>query len=40
MDSPEKALELYSKLRDSSRIDIEIERNGNPLKKTYNIRAP
>jgi len=38
MDSPEKALELYSKLRDSSRIDIEIERNGNPLKKTYNIR--
>ena len=40
MDSPEKALELYSKLRDSSRIDIEIERNGSPLKKTYNISAP
>jgi len=40
MDSPEKALELYSKLRDSSRVDIEIERNGNPIKKTYNISAP
>ena len=40
LNSPEKALELYSKLRDSSRIDIEIERNGNPIKKTYNIRAP
>jgi len=40
LNSPEKALELYSKLRDSSRIDIEIERNGSPIKKTYNIRAP
>jgi len=40
MNSPEKALELYAKLKDSSRIDLEIERNGSPLKKTYNIRAP
>jgi general secretion pathway protein C len=38
INSPEKALEIYSKLRDASRIDIEIERNGNPLRKTYNVR--
>ena len=37
INSPEKALEIYSKLRDASRIDIEIERNGNPLRKTYNV---
>ncbi|MCL2179293.1 MAG: general secretion pathway protein GspC [Proteobacteria bacterium] len=40
MNSPEKALELYSKLRDSSRVDLEIERGGASIKKTYNIRAP
>ncbi len=38
INSPEKALEIYSKLRDASRIDIELERNGNPLRKTYNVR--
>ncbi len=38
MNSPEKALEVYSKLKDSSRIDIELERNGTPVKKTYNVR--
>lgn len=38
LNSPEKALEIYTKLRDASRIDIEIERNGNPLRKTYNVR--
>ena len=38
INSPEKALEIYSKLRDASRIDIEIERNGTPLRKTYNVR--
>ena len=37
INSPEKALEIYSKLRDASRIDIEIERNGTPLRKTYNV---
>ncbi len=37
INSPEKALEIYSKLRDASRIDIELERNGNPLRKTYNV---
>ena len=38
MNSPEKALEIYSKLRDASRIDIEIERNGQNINKKYNIR--
>ncbi|MCL2625900.1 MAG: general secretion pathway protein GspC [Cystobacterineae bacterium] len=40
MNSPEKALELYSKLKDSARVDLEIERGGNSLKKTYNISNP
>jgi general secretion pathway protein C len=38
LNSPEKALEIYSKLKESSRIDIEVERNGAPVKKTYNVR--
>lgn len=28
IDSPEKALEIYSKLRESSRIEVELERRG------------
>jgi general secretion pathway protein C len=38
MNSPEKALEIYSKLKEANRVDIEIERNGAPVRKTYNIR--
>ena len=38
LNSPEKALEVYSKLKEASRIDIEIERNGAPIRKTYNVR--
>jgi len=38
LNSPEKALEVYSKLKESSRIDIEIERNGSVIRNTYNIR--
>ncbi len=38
INSPERALEIYSRLRDASRIDIEIERNGAALRKTYNVR--
>jgi general secretion pathway protein C len=38
LNSPEKALEIYSKLKESSRIDIEVERNGASVKKTYNVR--
>ncbi|WP_163996781.1 type II secretion system protein GspC [Pyxidicoccus caerfyrddinensis] len=38
LNSPEKALEVYSKMKDASRIEIEIERNGAPIKKSYNVR--
>ncbi len=38
LNSPEKALEVYSKLKEASRIEIEIERNGAPIRKTYNVR--
>jgi general secretion pathway protein C len=37
LNSPEKALEVYAKLKEANRIDIEIERNGAIQKKTYNI---
>ena len=38
LNSPEKALEVYSKLKEANRIDIEVDRNGRPLRKTYNVR--
>lgn len=38
MNSPEKALEVYTKLKEASQIQIEVERNGALVKKTYNIR--
>ncbi|MBI3185231.1 MAG: general secretion pathway protein GspC [Myxococcales bacterium] len=38
LNSPEKALEIYSKLKEASRIDIEIERNGSVVRKTYSVR--
>ncbi len=38
LNSPEKALEIYSKLKESDRIDIELERNGSTVRKTYNVR--
>ncbi len=38
MNSPEKALEVYTKLKDTNRIDIELDRNGTTLRKTYNVR--
>lgn len=37
INSPEKALEIYSKLKESSKIEIELERRGKPVSKTYNI---
>ena len=40
INSPEKALELYQKLRDSSHVTIELERNGQPIRKEYNITGP
>ncbi len=37
INSPEKALELYQKLRESTHVTIELERNGQPVRKEYNI---
>jgi general secretion pathway protein C len=37
INSPDKALEVYQKLRESSHISIEIERNGQIIRKEYNV---
>lgn len=38
LNSPEKALELYAKMKNANRIDIELERNGQVVKNTFNVR--
>lgn len=38
INSPDKALEIYSKLQNSNRIEIEFDRGGTASRKTYNIR--
>ncbi|MBM7114749.1 type II secretion system protein GspC [Archangium primigenium] len=38
LNSPEKALEVYTKLKEASRIEIDLERNGSPVHKNYTIR--
>jgi general secretion pathway protein C len=40
MNSPEKALELYQRLRESSHVTIELERGGQAIRKEYNISGP
>lgn len=40
INSPEKALELYQKLKESSHVTIELDRNGQPVRKEYNITGP
>jgi general secretion pathway protein C len=37
INSPDKALEVYQKLKESSHITIEIERNGQTVRKEYNV---
>ena len=37
MNSPEKALEIYQKLREASRIEIELERRGEIVRNAYSI---
>jgi general secretion pathway protein C len=37
INSPDKALEVYQKLRESSHITIEIDRNGRTIRKEYNV---
>lgn len=38
INAPDKALEAYSKLREANRIELEVERNGSIVRKTYDIR--
>jgi general secretion pathway protein C len=40
INSPEKALELYQKLKESSNVTIEVERRGQVIRKEYNIAGP
>jgi general secretion pathway protein C len=37
MNSPDKALEIYQKLRDANRIEVEIERRNETIRKSYSI---
>ncbi|RKH67108.1 general secretion pathway protein GspC [Corallococcus aberystwythensis] len=37
LDSPDKALEAFTKLRDARRIELQIERGGSPVRKTFDI---
>jgi general secretion pathway protein C len=40
VNSPDKALEVYQKLRESAHVTIELERGGQIVKKDYNISGP
>jgi general secretion pathway protein C len=37
INAPDKVLEIYSKLKDSSHVSIELERKGQAIRKEYNI---
>jgi general secretion pathway protein C len=38
MSSPDKALEVYTKLKSASHLSVGLERNGTKITKEYNIR--
>ncbi len=40
INSPEKALELYQKLKESGHVTIELERGGQVIRKEANISGP
>lgn len=40
VNSPDKALEVYQKLRESAHVTIDLERGGLAIKKDYNIKGP
>ena len=40
INSPDKALEVYQKLRESRHITMDIERNGQVIRKEYNVAGP
>ncbi|WP_224249873.1 type II secretion system protein GspC [Hyalangium gracile] len=37
MDNPTRALEAYTHLRGTSRIELEVERDGQPVRMTYTV---
>jgi general secretion pathway protein C len=37
MNDPAKALEVYTKLKDAPRIDVDVDRNGTMMRMTYNV---
>lgn len=37
LDSPDKALEAFTKLRDARRIELDIERGGAPVRKVFDV---
>jgi general secretion pathway protein C len=37
MNDPAKALEVYTKLKDAPRIDVDVDRNGSMMRMTYNV---
>lgn len=38
LKSPENALEAYTRLRDANRIDVDLDRNGSSIRKSYSVR--
>jgi general secretion pathway protein C len=38
MTSPDKALEIYTKLKSANHLSVALERNGQKITKDYNIR--
>jgi len=40
LNSPEKALELYQKLKEAGHVTLEMERQGQPIRKEYTITGP
>lgn len=38
LDSVERGLEAYQKMRESPRLELDVERNGQPMRLTYSVR--
>ncbi len=38
MTSPDKALEVYTKLKTANHLSVGLERNGQKITEDYNIR--
>ena len=38
MTSPDKALEIYQKLKDATSVSVDLQRRGQAMSFNYNIR--